>query len=272
MALRTRILTSLVAAPVAVGMILWLPPKGFALLAWGLMVFALWEWNRLTVRSKAHFVLGAGGLSVMAGGIYGLQGGLGPPALWPWVGLVGCLLWLWQWTVVVRGTALRRPARMEFMVGVGMLLCTWASLVWLRESGLQGELTVLMAVMVVWAADSFAYLAGRMVGRRRLAPEISPGKTVEGVVGGLAGALVVAGISAWAVWSLDTRRMLFWLAAAGLASLASVIGDLTVSRLKRQAGVKDSGKCLPGHGGLLDRMDGLMAAMPLFGTIWWWLR
>lgn len=123
------------------------------------------------------------------------------------------------------------------------------------------EPRILLAVLVlVWVADSAAYFVGRAWGRRKLAPSISPGKTWEGALGGLGGALV---------WAIICRRFfedaawLPYLLAAGLLAAASIVGDLFESAAKRRAGVKDSGTLLPGHGGILDRIDSATAVLPL---------
>ena len=123
-------------------------------------------------------------------------------------------------------------------------------------------------LVVVWSADTFAYLAGRRFGKRKLAPSISPGKTIEGLAGGLIGAGLVALLAAIYALDLSPAQTLIWLLASLVAALFSVVGDLFESRLKRRAGVKDSGGLLPGHGGVLDRIDGLLAAAPVFATVW----
>ncbi|MGI9316392.1 MAG: phosphatidate cytidylyltransferase, partial [bacterium] len=101
---------------------------------------------------------------------------------------------------------------------------------------------------------------------------ISPGKSIEGVVGGMIGAILVAWIGAAMVLDISGGRLIAWIAAAAAAAAISVVGDLYISRLKRQVGAKDSGKLLPGHGGILDRIDGLLAAMPVFAACWWALQ
>ncbi|MDD9855584.1 MAG: phosphatidate cytidylyltransferase, partial [Gammaproteobacteria bacterium] len=148
--------------------------------------------------------------------------------------------------------------------GAAVLWLAWCAAVWLRVE--HGAGVALGALAVVWAADSGAYFAGKRFGKRRLAPAISPGKTVAGLVGGLAAALTVAALLAWA--AADAAQIRWWLAAALVAALFSVVGDLYESSLKRRAGVKDSGGILPGHGGILDRIDGLIAALPPFAVVW----
>ena len=126
-----------------------------------------------------------------------------------------------------------------------------------------GHRWLLAALALVWAADSGAYFAGRRFGRRKLAPTISPNKTIEGAIGGLvAGVAVALAFGAFAGATLAQLPLLALVAVATV--LASIVGDLVESLLKRQAGAKDSGTLIPGHGGVLDRIDGVLAALPVF--------
>lgn len=128
------------------------------------------------------------------------------------------------------------------------------ALLWVRDrSGEEGLALVLWVFLVTWATDIGAYFVGRSYGRRKLAPSISPGKTVEGLWGGVAAAALFG--AAW-VWATGLGAPLLLLAP--VFALAAQVGDLFESRMKRQAGIKDSGNWLPGHGGLLDRLDGLV--------------
>lgn len=138
------------------------------------------------------------------------------------------------------------------------------ALVYLRsqEPWTYGLLLTFWAMALVWAADSAAYFAGRLIGGAKLAPSISPGKTWSGVAGGVAGAV---GFAFLLVWLCDLPVALAW--ATPLLAALSVVGDLYESHLKRQAGVKDSGNLLPGHGGLLDRLDGLVFVAPAAALI-----
>jgi phosphatidate cytidylyltransferase len=127
-----------------------------------------------------------------------------------------------------------------------------------------------MLLVMVWLADSGAYFAGRQWGKTRLAPAISPGKTWEGVYGGLLSSLVFAAVAGGLYSHSFTWTLMFMLVAA-VAVLFSVAGDLLESLMKRHSGVKDSGKIIPGHGGIFDRVDSLVAAAPMFLTGFLWL-
>ena len=143
------------------------------------------------------------------------------------------------------------------------------ALVWLRTRTPGGMEHLLWLFIVIWATDICAYLVGRSLGGPKLAPRISPGKTWSGLLGGVAGASLLGGAAAVALGAG------YWFAAAvgGLLAIIGQAGDLFESALKRQAGVKDSGHLIPGHGGLLDRIDGLVFAAPVFaGLVWLGLR
>ena len=165
-------------------------------------------------------------------------------AAWEWIRLCGWSLW---W--IVAGAA---------YIGLPV-----AALLWLRLGTGQDRETALWLLLVVWATDSAAYAAGRLVGGWRLMPTISPNKTWAGLIGGIAGAALV-GAAAGAVLGLDARI----LAGAGaLLALVAQGGDLLESAIKRRFGAKDSGTLIPGHGGLLDRIDGLMTAAPVAAVL-----
>ena len=150
---------------------------------------------------------------------------------------------------------------MRMLMGLIALVPAWAGLVYLIK---RGDLSlVLMLLLFVWATDIGAYFCGKRFGRRKLASFISPGKTVEGVVGGAGLALAVAVISGLFL-SVSIESMMLLLLLSLVTALATVVGDLVESMLKRESNLKDSGNILPGHGGLLDRIDGLIAAVPVF--------
>ena len=153
----------------------------------------------------------------------------------------------YEWTRLVRGWGAG-----WYLSGFVYALVPALALLWIRERDAHGLNLLLWAFIVTWSTDIGAYFAGRRFGRRKLAPAISPGKTVEGLVGGVIAAAVLGG-----AWALATGLGIALLALAPVLALAAQAGDLFESSMKRRAGVKDSGSWLPGHGGVLDRLDGL---------------
>jgi phosphatidate cytidylyltransferase len=148
------------------------------------------------------------------------------------------------------------------VVGTIFMLSTSVGLVWLKSLD-DGEWRVVLLVGLVALADTFAFLAGRKFGKHKLAAQISPAKTLEGAYGGLLANVMLAALFILAFdYSALSNALLFFLIVG--ASAFSVLGDLAESAIKRSSGVKDSGDLLPGHGGILDRIDGLLAATPFF--------
>lgn len=151
-------------------------------------------------------------------------------------------------------------------LGLLVLVPPAVGLVWLRWQS-PGEWLILYVILLVAAADIAAYFVGRALGRHKLAPRVSPGKSLEGFAGGLAGSAIVALVASQTF--ITQLPVLPLILVSMLAALASVLGDLAESMVKRHAGVKDSGTLLPGHGGILDRVDSLTAAVPVFALGWW---
>jgi phosphatidate cytidylyltransferase len=154
----------------------------------------------------------------------------------------------YEWSRIIRGWGLGWN-----VAGFIYALLPALALLWLRDRAEHGLAILLWVFVVTWGTDIGAYLVGRSIGRRKLAPAISPGKTVEGLYGGMAAATLLGG-----GWALLTGLHYALLVLAPLFALAAQAGDLFESGMKRRAGVKDSGNWLPGHGGLLDRLDGLV--------------
>jgi phosphatidate cytidylyltransferase len=166
------------------------------------------------------------------------------------------LIWLVLWMGLL-WLRMRRPGPALCVPYVGLPAI---ALIWLRGDTVAGRDSVLFVLLVVWATDIAAYLAGRLVGGPRLAPSISPGKTWSGAAGGLAGALLVGWTAGFSAVPLAPGLSAVPLAAA--LSVVAQAGDLLESAIKRRFGVKDSGRLIPGHGGLLDRLDGILTAAP----------
>ena len=279
---RTRVIAALVMAPAAIAAILLLPTPWLAALAALVMLAGLWEWLRLAGidDSLPRTVLVGLNLLLMVLLVWASRGDDGfSPALFQIVTLAGALAWvlalLWLWRPGF--TAGDRPWTRAFKLAAGTVAVVpaWCALCLVHSGGFtelapaaaaidaSGHRWLLAALALVWAADSGAYFAGRRFGRRKLAPTISPNKTIEGAIGGLVAGLAVAlAFGAFAGATVAQLPLLALVAAATV--LASIVGDLVESLLKRQAGAKDSGTLIPGHGGVLDRIDGVLAALPVF--------
>ncbi|MEH6415996.1 phosphatidate cytidylyltransferase [Pseudomonas sp. CGJS7] len=272
---RTRLLAALVMAPVAIAAILLLPTPWMIALAAVLFLAGLWEWFDLaeiedtlsrTVLLVVHLAMMVA--IVWASRTGGLDAEQAPSmVLFKIASLIGVIWWLLAllWLQRFNFASDHRTYARMFKLAAGALsvIPAWCALVWIHAEGPNGHWWLLAALAVVWAADSGAYFAGRKFGMLKLAPRVSPNKTVEGLIGG-----AVAGVAAGVGFSLlagATTAQLPWVALVSLvAVLFSVVGDLFESLLKRHAGVKDSGHLIPGHGGILDRIDGVLAALPVF--------
>ena len=259
--LKNRVLTASLLAPLVILAILYLPAVWFAGL-WGVVVaIAAWEWTDLAgLESKASrlaFVLICVALMVTGPQWAGF-------ALdWlPWV----VTAWWFVFSILVR----RIPNKLlewkyhtatKLAIGAFVLLGSWIMMVWLRVNF--GTMQVLYLVLLVWLADIAAYFTGKRWGNTKLSPEISPGKTVEGLYGALvAAALFAIGMGFYK--GLDPVLIADFALISVVTVVVSVIGDLFESLAKRVRGVKDSGSILPGHGGMLDRVDSLLAAASVF--------
>jgi phosphatidate cytidylyltransferase len=194
--------------------------------------------NELFIRTATGFVLIAAALlaAVHGGNLFAVV-----------VAAIATAMF-YEWTRLVRGWGAAWYASGFFYALVPAL-----SLLWIRERDAHGLELLIWVFIVTWATDIGAYFAGRAFGRRKLAPSISPGKTVEGLFGGIAAAALLGG-----VWTMARGLGSPLLVLAPILAAAAQGGDLFESRMKRRAGVKDSGNWLPGHGGLLDRLDGLV--------------
>lgn len=263
--LRHRVLTAAVLAPLFVLGVLKLPGLYFAVLL-GLVVMAgAWEWSGL---SGYHGITPrAGAVAVtclLLPMVLYYRGPLAEPLF-----LVACAAWL----LVALGLFHRRrrgpmrwPRPAIWLSGAWVLVPAWLAISVLQDVE---PAAVLMLFVLIWTADVGAYFAGRRWGRRKLAPAISPGKTVEGVLGGAAATVpVAAGFAVY--WSLAPSASLGLIGLSVFVVLVSIAGDLFESNWKRLVSLKDSGSWLPGHGGVLDRIDSMTAAAPFFALGWFW--
>ena len=261
--LKQRVVTALILAPLFLVVLFVLPSNYFSLAIGLVCLLALWEWFGLCVphNLQQRWV----GLGLFVGLCVALTL-WSPPALG--ILLAGSLWWVWSGHRLRREQTPADPPDVLWCALQGFIAvwAAWWSLSYLHIAA--GAGIVFHVFALVWLADIGAYFAGRRYGRRKIAPRLSPGKTLEGLVGGLVCASAYALISG--LWILEFRgfALMSWWILAILVALSSVLGDLVESQLKRRAGVKDSGSLLPGHGGVLDRVDSILAAAPIYGLGW----
>jgi phosphatidate cytidylyltransferase len=266
-----RVLTALILAPLAIAIVLWPPTAIFALLCAVAFLAAWWEWAQLSgLKSRAAAIgLLLAAIAAFALLWWGHAGVAMPLAL-----LLGVAWWLlaclWLRHFAFAAAPTRENRTLKLLAGALIIFPAWMALIAIHDREVHGHWWTMLALLIVWSADIGAYFSGRAFGKRKLAPQISPGKTWAGAYGALAGGTLVAVIGGWL---LDVRGA----ALVGLAVLAcltvaaSIVGDLVESLMKRHAKVKDSGSIFPGHGGLLDRLDSVFAALPVFATGLWLL-
>ncbi len=263
-----RIITALVLAPAVILLTLYLPTHWLSVVFLVVALLGLYEWNRLTIRTTALFSCVALGLVAATWWL------VNQPLLLFAITVLATLFWMYQIYRLQR-FAYSKTATSDtrfgtiwaFFLGAFCLLGVWSALMLLHQQPQYGALATVALLVMVWSADCFAYFSGKAFGKHKLAPELSPNKTIEGVVGGLLGVCLIAVLSGWLVLNLSFPRLSVWIIAGLSIAIFSVVGDLYESRLKRLAGVKDSGHLLPGHGGILDRIDGVIAATPVFVTL-----
>ncbi len=267
--LQQRLLTAAVLAPLFLGAILWLPTLYVMVLFALVVAQGGWEWSALIgMRAGSQRALYVAALLIVLLMVARL---LQTPGL-----LQGLLVLATAWWVAALNWIRRSEAAGGMadataqgvswplaLAGFLVLVPVWAALVVLHGNGSAGVWLLLTLMGIVWGADSGAYFAGRRWGRRKLAPHISPGKTWEGVSGGVATAVLIALLAAW-LMDFAWASMPGFALLAVVTALFSIVGDLLESLLKRRRGVKDSGALLPGHGGILDRIDSLTAAAPVY--------
>jgi len=266
--LRTRVITAVVLATCFLSALFFAPALWWSLLALAAILGAAHEWSRLWAFDPAEefgYLTGTAGIGCII--LFVLPPhAASVPSYWLaavfWLGVSPPWL-LNEWNPVSKWLAA--------VLGWTILIPVWLALIDLRALG---PLWLLAAMVLVWVADIAAYFTGHAFGRHKLAPAISPGKTWEGVAGGLVAVLLYAALAIWAWQSVtgESEPMspgdwMLLLALAFTLGIMSIVGDLYESAIKRRAGVKDSGMLFPGHGGILDRADALLPVLPLAALI-----
>lgn len=265
--LKQRLLTAVVLIPLFLGAV-FAPTALFAMVVSVVVLLGAWEWSALSglKQRRSRLVLvaviaaamaAAWYAAVMAGGVFVFIGAL----LW----------WLFGFKVIAvyRGDHAVRPLSTA-LAGVLILVPAWLALIVLHSAE-NGPASVLFLFVLIWTADTGAYFVGRRFGKRKLAPQVSPGKSWEGALGALALTAMVAYVGGrW--FGVPDAHLLLFVSLALVTIVFSIAGDLMESLYKRRAGVKDSGHLLPGHGGVLDRIDSMTAAAPVFALGKWILE
>ncbi len=264
-ALKQRVITGVVLIVAVLLGVLLLPNKFFAIASLIVLVsLGGWEWGRLVSlgdMSRSFFVVGLLATALIAYVIKDLR----------WAFIVAGVIW---WAIVLVLLAIYEQGNYLYknnpwllrLAAFLVLIPAWIALVTLHQ---HHPMLVLYLIFLVAITDSGAYFTGKALGKNKLAPELSPGKTREGMFGGVAGA-VVWSIMGALFFGLPASDFLYFVLLSLVVALMSVSGDLFESLIKREAGIKDSGNILPGHGGILDRVDGLVATLPIFtlGIFW----
>lgn len=283
--LKQRILTSLVLAPLALVLVFYTPLTLFSYIAGGIVLLGAWEWSAFMglcdKLKRITFVSLIAILLTMLNLHWPIE------SLWIDGKLIGDANYLFTlsfaWWLVATYLVWRYPAMakawnegflMRGIAGLLTLIPLWLALNTLRSAGYVesthfGSMLILVVLGIVWSADIGAYFTGKNFGKHKLMPKVSPNKTIEGLAGGVVAAVIFVltfchftdvGTAVWPVYAVMTAFI----------ALFSAIGDLLESMFKREAGLKDSGSCLPGHGGILDRIDSLTAAAPIFVLCYAW--
>jgi phosphatidate cytidylyltransferase len=263
--LRQRVLTALLLAPLVILLILFSPTSLFAVMLAVAFLAATWEWSRLAgMKNRVNRGILVGFAAVVFVALWLLRES---PLLWPALIVAGVAWWLlacvWLRHFAFGAAPTPENRNLKLLAGAFVIFPAWVAGVDIHAGESHGHVWAFLAMLLVWAADTGAYFAGRFFGKRKLAPQISPGKTWAGVYGAFVTSALVILVGGWLLGVRDAR--LIGLVVVSILTVASsIVGDLLESLMKRHASVKDSGALFPGHGGLLDRLDSVFAALPVF--------
>lgn len=268
--LKLRIISAIVMAAVFLSVLFLLPPLGFSMFIAAVVVVAAWEWANLSSFESLLARVGyASGVAAVLVGLY-FSCGFDQPVLRldsiKILLLIACSWWavalLWV-QGFPQSSLLWGNRWLRLLMGILVLVPTWLAAAYVRSLE-SGQWLVLLAMLLIACADTGGYFVGRRFGRRKLAINVSPGKTWEGFWGGQLCNLLLALFLAFVVLGVTPSAAVTVIVIVAMTSLASVLGDLLESMVKRHRGIKDSSQLLPGHGGVMDRVDGVTAAMPFF--------
>jgi phosphatidate cytidylyltransferase len=269
--LRLRVITALILAPLIIWSVLAFSHRALAIELALILTVAAWEWARLAGLQNNIARVAFGGLMLLA--MLLMTWLLHHSMQWlNWILYANLLWWVIGLVLVVtfRKSPEQLPIRfngfdivLNLLAGVFIIGGAFVALIGLHRSSEYGAYYILMLLILIWLADIAAYFTGKKFGKHKLAPHVSPGKTWEGVAGAGVAELLAALIIGKAL-HFPTAKLAFFILLVLVTIAVSILGDLTESLFKRRVGVKDSSQLLPGHGGILDRIDSLMAAAPVF--------
>lgn len=264
--LKQRILTALVLIPIALWGFFYLEGGFFAIFVGVVVALGAWEWARLVGLEETNVRIGYAAICIII-----LVSLWCMPSLAKLAILLGFAWWVFAWLLVLGFPETAKYWKYNiarYFIGLLILVPAWQGLILLKQGHEHGNWIIFSIMLFVWAADIGAYFAGKQFGKDKLAPKVSPGKSWQGFWGGLLAAIIVGFVIYCNTALLDGKLLLGFVCLIILV-IFSVLGDLTESMFKREAGLKDSSNLLPGHGGVLDRIDSLTAAVPIAVLLLW---
>jgi len=267
--LKSRLLTAFLMGPLILWAIYAMPETPFAIFSLVLVSLGAWEWSVFAgwvkpLQRNLYFIINVlFFVTVLFFQNIELDLIIIAASLFWWAICIPLLL-----SFPFKDKTLLHSREIKTLVGIILLLATLVSMVLIRNNPAYGSEYVLYIILIIWFADSGAYFAGRALGKNKLIPNVSPGKTWEGVAGAIVATLIVAFVSL-DLLSIPSSHSLIFILVTLVAVIYSIVGDLSESMFKRMANIKDSGSLIPGHGGILDRIDSLMSALPVFYAGLW---